>query len=148
MKFACDRCKTRYSIADERVRGKILKIRCKNCSNVITVREGMAAPETESAEASVARRVTRPTDHAPNVMVAAKSPLQRAFAQAMQAPASAPAPQQLEEEWYVSIDGDQQGPFSPQQLGEMMTAGQIDHIVSYADWASGVCDVFRLPLPR
>lgn len=40
MKFHCDRCKTRYSIADERVRGKILKIRCKNCSAVITVREG------------------------------------------------------------------------------------------------------------
>ena len=41
MKFLCDRCKTRYSIGDERVRGKILKIRCKHCSNVITVREGM-----------------------------------------------------------------------------------------------------------
>ena len=41
MKFLCDRCKTRYSIGDDRVRGKILKIRCKNCANVITVREGM-----------------------------------------------------------------------------------------------------------
>ena len=41
VKFLCDRCKTRYSIGDERVRGKILKIRCKNCNNVITVREGM-----------------------------------------------------------------------------------------------------------
>jgi predicted Zn finger-like uncharacterized protein len=48
MKFHCDRCKTRYSIADERVRGKILKIRCKNCSAVITVKEGgqVAAPPT------------------------------------------------------------------------------------------------------
>jgi len=43
VKFLCDRCKTRYSIGDERVRGKILKIRCKTCANVITVREGMAA---------------------------------------------------------------------------------------------------------
>ena len=41
VKFLCDRCKTRYSIGDDRVRGKILKIRCKNCANVITVREGM-----------------------------------------------------------------------------------------------------------
>ena len=51
MKFHCDRCKTRYSIADERVRGKILKIRCKNCSAVITVKEGgqVAAPPTPSA---------------------------------------------------------------------------------------------------
>ena len=37
VKFLCDRCKTRYSIGDDRVRGKILKIRCKNCANVITV---------------------------------------------------------------------------------------------------------------
>jgi len=44
MKFHCDRCKTRYSIADERVRGKILKIRCKNCSAVITVKEGGQVP--------------------------------------------------------------------------------------------------------
>ncbi|HEX4421416.1 MAG TPA: GYF domain-containing protein [Kofleriaceae bacterium] len=45
MKFLCDRCKTRYSIGDDRVRGKILKIRCKHCSNVITVREGMAVDD-------------------------------------------------------------------------------------------------------
>ncbi|HEU5055570.1 MAG TPA: GYF domain-containing protein, partial [Kofleriaceae bacterium] len=51
MKFHCDRCKTRYSIADERVRGKILKIRCKNCSAVITVKEGgqVAAPPIPAA---------------------------------------------------------------------------------------------------
>src|ERR1043166_678517 len=43
VKFLCDRCKTQYSIGDDRVRGKILKIRCKNCGNVITVREGMSS---------------------------------------------------------------------------------------------------------
>jgi predicted Zn finger-like uncharacterized protein len=56
VKFLCDRCKTRYSIGDERVRGKILKIRCKNCANVITVREGMAPdPDGDPARA---RKVT------------------------------------------------------------------------------------------
>ncbi len=39
MKFVCDRCQTKYSIADERVRGKVLKVKCKTCANVITVRE-------------------------------------------------------------------------------------------------------------
>jgi len=51
VKFLCDRCKTRYSIGDERVRGKILKIRCKNCANVITVREGMVA-DSEGSQPS------------------------------------------------------------------------------------------------
>jgi len=45
MKFSCSRCNTRYSIADERVRGKILKIRCKSCGAIISVKEGMASAE-------------------------------------------------------------------------------------------------------
>lgn len=39
MKFVCDDCGTRYHIDDKKVRGKILRIRCKKCSHVITVRE-------------------------------------------------------------------------------------------------------------
>lgn len=38
MKFDCDRCGTRYNIADEKVRRKVLKIRCRVCENIITVR--------------------------------------------------------------------------------------------------------------
>jgi predicted Zn finger-like uncharacterized protein len=56
MRFFCDRCKTRYTIADEKVRGKVLKIRCKNCGNVITVsgsggRRSAKGADTSSAEA-------------------------------------------------------------------------------------------------
>ncbi|HEX8107516.1 MAG TPA: zinc-ribbon domain-containing protein, partial [Kofleriaceae bacterium] len=58
MKFLCDRCKTRYSIGDDRVRGKILKIRCKNCANVITVREGMS-PEGDGAPGDAAERARK-----------------------------------------------------------------------------------------
>ncbi|MEZ4359504.1 MAG: GYF domain-containing protein [Kofleriaceae bacterium] len=109
MKFSCDRCQARYSISDERVRGKILKIRCKSCANVITVREGM--------EAEAPERGHRPTTMAPSSTVgsggvapSAPAPaptLGAAFASAM----SAQAPSKLEDEWYVSRDGDQQGPF-------------------------------------
>ena len=44
MKFVCEQCKTKYSIDDGRVRGKVLKIRCKQCNHIITVREETAAP--------------------------------------------------------------------------------------------------------
>jgi predicted Zn finger-like uncharacterized protein len=47
MKFVCDRCQTRYSIADEKVRQKILRIRCKTCGNVILVQESSVVPEGE-----------------------------------------------------------------------------------------------------
>src|SRR5262249_44669982 len=99
----CDRCKTRYSIGDDRVRGKILKIRCKNCANVITVREGMAEPAPSD-------RRGRPTTAAPPAQYASPSSngaLGAAFANQVAKP-----PPALEEEWYVSIDGDQSGPFS------------------------------------
>lgn len=131
MKFLCDRCKTRYSIADERVRGKILKIRCKNCSNVITVREGMPEPEPEAPAVAESRRKHQPTDYMPAIMGAApalkspgSSPLQSAFAQAMEKPA--PPPSQLEEEWYVSIDGDQSGPFNLLQAQDWIKARRPD----------------------
>lgn len=38
MKIVCDACSAKYSIADEKVRGKVFKIRCKKCSNIIVVR--------------------------------------------------------------------------------------------------------------
>ena len=105
MKFLCDRCKTRYSIGDDRVRGKILKIRCKNCANVITVREGMEAPPDDGG-AVAARR--NPTTMIPAIQEAKPaSPLNAAFSAQLAKP-----PPALEEEWYVSIDGEQSGPFN------------------------------------
>ena len=38
MKIVCEACQAKYSIADEKVRGKVFKIRCKKCSHVIVVR--------------------------------------------------------------------------------------------------------------
>lgn len=38
MKIVCDSCGAKYSIADEKVAGKVFKIRCKKCSNTIVVR--------------------------------------------------------------------------------------------------------------
>ncbi|HEX7701514.1 MAG TPA: GYF domain-containing protein [Kofleriaceae bacterium] len=102
MKFLCDRCKTRYSIGDDRVRGKILKIRCKNCANVITVREGMTADDVAASDRN------RPTTAAPlNDPAPANGALASAFANQLTKP-----PPALEEEWYVSIDGEQSGPYS------------------------------------
>ena len=38
MRIVCDSCGTKYSISDDKVRGKVFKIRCKKCSHVIVVR--------------------------------------------------------------------------------------------------------------
>src|SRR3954466_2772750 len=49
MKFVCERCQTKYSIADDKVRQKVLKIRCKTCENVITIRDAMVVPSQAAA---------------------------------------------------------------------------------------------------
>lgn len=53
MKIVCDSCSTKYSISDDKVRGKVFKIRCKKCSHIIVVRgtgDGAAAAADASAE--------------------------------------------------------------------------------------------------
>ena len=50
MKIVCDSCGAKYSIADEKVAGKVFKIRCKKCSSVIVVRgDEVQAPEEADA---------------------------------------------------------------------------------------------------
>ncbi|MEP6862642.1 MAG: GYF domain-containing protein [Deltaproteobacteria bacterium] len=129
MKFLCDRCKTRYSIGDDRVRGKILKIRCKNCANVITVREGMTAEDMAEPNRG------RPTTGAPipSASAPAGSALASAFAQQVAKP-----PPALEEEWYVSIDGDQSGPFSLADAQRWISAKPFDADVHC--WSEGFDD--------
>ncbi|MFL5303825.1 MAG: GYF domain-containing protein [Polyangia bacterium] len=51
MKIVCDSCATKYSIADEKVRGKVFKIRCKKCSHIIVVRGGESVPEAAAPAA-------------------------------------------------------------------------------------------------
>ena len=50
MKIVCDNCSAKYSIADDKVAGKVFKIRCKRCESVIVVRgdTGAAEPVEES----------------------------------------------------------------------------------------------------
>jgi predicted Zn finger-like uncharacterized protein len=53
MKIICDSCGTKYSISDDKVRGKVFKIRCKKCSHIIVVRGGEAAADTAAAAPAV-----------------------------------------------------------------------------------------------
>ncbi|HTL33022.1 MAG TPA: GYF domain-containing protein [Kofleriaceae bacterium] len=125
MKFFCDKCKTRYSIGDDRVRGKILKIRCKNCANVITVRESMdGAPAGGEAGASGSHQAISAFASAPAMP-------------AMQAAAAKPPPA-LEEEWYVSIDGVQTGPLSLSEAQKWVGAKPIE--ADLHCWSEGFDD--------
>jgi predicted Zn finger-like uncharacterized protein len=47
MIFSCSKCKTKYKIPDEKVAGKVLKIRCKSCGAIVVVRDPTLATEKE-----------------------------------------------------------------------------------------------------
>jgi predicted Zn finger-like uncharacterized protein len=94
MKIVCGSCQAKYSIADEKVAGKVFKIRCKRCSEVIVVRgdhEGTPAAVNNNAHAQA------PADEAPSDAI-----------------------------WHAVLNGEQAGPYSPEQLAELVRNGQLD----------------------
>jgi predicted Zn finger-like uncharacterized protein len=86
MKIVCESCGAKYSIADEKVAGKVFKIRCKKCSAVIVVKGD--SPEGDES--------TRVYDYGGEAI------------------------------WHVVVGGEQQGPFAPRQIGELLADGKID----------------------
>jgi predicted Zn finger-like uncharacterized protein len=113
MKIICDSCGAKYSIADEKVAGKVFKIRCKKCSNMIVVK-------SDQAQAAAPAQLNTPSIQ-PTAMAAP------AFQQAAVAQTSVTQSDPNGEPiWHVVVGGDQQGPFAPSQIGEMLTVGTID----------------------
>ena len=135
MKFVCERCHTKYSIADEKVRGKVLKVRCKTCANVITVREtGATIDDSVGAgpkEASVSQSGSIGDAKGP-ARKPATLPADALFGPG--APAAAPPPRRTGPtpvappppidgiEWYLAVDGAQTGPFPQSRLCDKILA--------------------------
>ncbi|HEX7501038.1 MAG TPA: zinc-ribbon domain-containing protein, partial [Polyangia bacterium] len=145
MKFVCDRCQTRYSIADEKVRQKILRIRCKTCGNVIVVQgerpghsggdaamDGGALPSSAPRPASSGASWNAPSrpSSAPKPAAPGSPPLPP--------PAAAPGPDPLGRrvEWYLAIGGVRSGPFSRAEAARRTIAtnpGKTVHV-----WKEGM----------
>ena len=103
MKFLCERCGTRYSIADEKVRQKILKIRCKSCDNVITLRDSAVLEAGADAPKAVASSASSVPPALPKPPKPAVPVVERA-------------------EWHLAVDGQQKGPFTKAQLANAVIA--------------------------
>jgi predicted Zn finger-like uncharacterized protein len=52
MKITCQSCQSKYNVADEKVAGKVVKIRCRKCGATIVVNGAAAAIPNESHEAT------------------------------------------------------------------------------------------------
>jgi predicted Zn finger-like uncharacterized protein len=148
MKFVCDRCQTRYSIADEKVRQKILRIRCKSCGNVIVVQDeqgrGLGRVEPHPPEAG------KPVPSAPPKTGSVSGPKAAPSSGPKAAPASGPKPPPPPPprgakgpdplgghvEWYMAVNGEQSGPFSRVEVAKRIHAlgpGKTIHV-----WKEGM----------
>ncbi len=70
MQFSCESCKTNLQIADEKVRGKRLVVRCKRCGAKISISDpALAAHKSAPAPAASPAGEKKPTpgevDHSP-----------------------------------------------------------------------------------
>ena len=117
MKFSCDRCQTRYSIGDGKVRGKVLKIRCKTCGNIIVVREQIPTVQGEASGYAVPQMLAS-AGGSGGVTSSHSAP-----------PAAAPSPPPTrpagQVEWYIAIKCKQHGPASHDDVVRLFRDARI-----------------------
>jgi len=116
MKFSCDNCQTRYSIGDEKVRGKVLKIRCKTCGSIVVVREQIPTAQGEASGYAVPQ---------PQAQIAAAAGAQRSSQPPPPPPQSSSSPPPRALQWYVAIKGKQHGPASHEDIARLFREGKI-----------------------
>ena len=142
MKFLCDQCKAKYQIADEKVAGRTVRMKCRKCGHMIEVRaevtessvsrfppapdDPSSAPRTGLATSFSAARPSR-ASHAPSALAGA---FQRKVQNdddenTVMAPAASFEPS-VTEEWYAAINGVPVGPIRLSELRTKVSAGAIN----------------------
>lgn len=147
MKFLCDNCKAKYQIADEKVAGKTVRMKCRKCGHQIEVR----AAVTETSVASqppppnAPRPAPRPGGGLATSLSATKprapsTPAGGALAGAFKSQvADAPSSMRpdsfqsasevgaisVTDEWYVAINGVPVGPVRISELRRKAAAGAV-----------------------
>lgn len=140
MRFACEQCQTKYSIPDDRVRGKILKIRCKNCGCLISVSEGgvrTARADSPSIGGSMSGLAAEaPAEGGDSTMIGGMADF---FGKGF--------PTADADDWHLSIDGNQNGPMPLADLTQRILeqAGSSAELYIWRDGFDGWKAVDAVP---
>jgi predicted Zn finger-like uncharacterized protein len=168
MKFTCDSCSAQYMISDEKVGATGVKVRCKKCGNVITVRRSSDSAEPAVVPPAVASEGsgdgldaelgsafdTAFGDHPPAADPDATQAMEAADAKRI---ADGPAPAPLSTEWYVAIGEAQVGPLPIADVKRKWEQGDVgpDSLCwrpGMGDWSplSTVAELASIlsPIPR
>ena len=117
MRFICESCRANLTIADEKLRGKRLIVRCKRCGVQIRLADPALATRAQSPRDDAAPRTAAPRTTAPP-------------APPLQAFASAPAL------WFALVRKDRVGPLTDREIESRIAAGEI-HSATYV-WKHGM----------
>lgn len=109
MKFSCPNCSAKYQIADDKVAGRTVKMKCRKCGTTIPIR----APTAHSIAA------------APMVRAQSLAPSVRGRSAPAPAPAVAPPPP-TEIEWHAGINGQALGPMTRRELERRVREGSVN----------------------
>lgn len=131
MNVTCDKCNKRYAIADDKVRGKSVKIRCKQCQNLISV-QGPPAQGVGVATIPVSANASATTGAGLAVGGATgSSPWEEERTRAMPAMDLSPT-------WFAMVKGKQIGPLTVRDLELRVKSGEVS-LRTYL-WKQGMTD--------
>jgi predicted Zn finger-like uncharacterized protein len=151
VKFLCDQCKAKYQIADDKVAGKTVRMKCRKCGHLIEVRA--AVTETSVATESVPPAALPPPKGPPGRLppgAAPRPPLATGLAAAKPAQKPAPGSSALagafksnvaredevsrpfdmaelgpDDAWYVAINGVPVGPIKISEVRRKAALGAV-----------------------
>jgi hypothetical protein len=118
--LTCENCLRRYSVAEEMLRGKAIRLRCKGCQHIMVVPAAPATPKLSGARGGTA-------------------PRNGASWHGLSAVAS---PVETSSRWFAIITGRQAGPFGLKELEERQKSGEIGRR-TYV-WRQGMTDWRRI----
>lgn len=117
LKFACEKCAKRYSIPDDKVRGRVLKVRCKACDNVIVIKETSGikdeAPVVDASEEST------------RMMSADEMRKLQGGTPGKAGRPDPPPPVGAVAEWFLMIEGRQVGPMVLSAVRDQIGLGKV-----------------------
>ena len=98
MRHLCEHCGQKYAIPDERVAGRVLKIRCQKCEGVMLVQGHSMLPQPAAAvaQASMTPRPSLPSGQGGG-----------------------------DKAWYVGVAGKPYGPYSRQDVLSLVERGEV-----------------------
>ena len=125
MKIICENCSAKYSIADEKVRGKVFKIRCKKCGESIVIRgDVQAEPAPAPVEPAPAPEMTPPPMPENQASAFEEDDAETRVFDYSGYQDGGETDQAV---WHIVVEGEQQGPYTTAQIAEYVQAGSLEN---------------------